>query len=155
MNALNAAHRNGGWVLLQNLHLTIDFTSGPLLQRVEKLADGAHPEFRCVCGGWGWVEWGYMRARLCKRGAACLACHAGEMGACMQHKQGNLKRMLWVDHNDAPKWSSLGPPKASCARCTAIPQPPPPQALPVRRAAAIAGAAAAHPAAPEQHQADQ
>lgn len=39
-------HRNGGWVLLQNIHLTIDWTSGPLEKRVDKLAEGAHPDFR-------------------------------------------------------------------------------------------------------------
>jgi dynein heavy chain, axonemal len=46
MNALNAAHRSGGWVLLQNIHLTIDWTSGPLDKKVDKLAVGAHPDFR-------------------------------------------------------------------------------------------------------------
>jgi dynein heavy chain len=46
MNALNNAHKNGGWVLLQNIHLTIDWTSGPLEKKVDKLAEGAHPEFR-------------------------------------------------------------------------------------------------------------
>ncbi len=48
MNHLNQAHKNGGWVLLQNIHLTIDWTSGPLEKRIDKLADGAHPDFRCV-----------------------------------------------------------------------------------------------------------
>jgi hypothetical protein len=38
-------------VLLQNLHLTIDWTSGPLEKRVDKLAEGAHPEFRFGAGG--------------------------------------------------------------------------------------------------------
>ena len=46
MNALNNAHKNGGWVLLQNVHLTIDWTSGPLEKKVDKLAEGAHPDFR-------------------------------------------------------------------------------------------------------------
>jgi dynein heavy chain len=46
MNYLNQAHKNGGWVLLQNIHLTIDWTSGPLEKRIDKLADGAHPDFR-------------------------------------------------------------------------------------------------------------
>lgn len=46
MSRLAHAHKNGGWVLLQNIHLTIDWTSGPLEKRVDKLADGAHPEFR-------------------------------------------------------------------------------------------------------------
>jgi dynein heavy chain len=52
MNALAAAHKGGGWVLLQNVHLTIDWTSGPLEKRVDKLAEGAHPEFRWA-QGWG------------------------------------------------------------------------------------------------------
>jgi dynein heavy chain len=43
MNFLSNFHRNGGWVLLQNIHLTIDWTSGPLNERVDKLADGASP----------------------------------------------------------------------------------------------------------------
>jgi hypothetical protein len=34
MNNLNNAHKNGGWVLLQNIHLTIDWTSGPLEKKV-------------------------------------------------------------------------------------------------------------------------
>ena len=34
MNNLNNAHKNGGWVLLQNLHLTIEWTSGPLEKKV-------------------------------------------------------------------------------------------------------------------------
>lgn len=34
------------WVLLQNIHLTIDWTSGPLNERVDKLAEGAHKDFR-------------------------------------------------------------------------------------------------------------
>lgn len=50
MNHLTHAHKNGGWVLLQNIHLTIDWTSGPLEKRVDKLAEGAHPDFRCGAG---------------------------------------------------------------------------------------------------------
>ncbi|GBF97683.1 flagellar outer dynein arm heavy chain beta [Raphidocelis subcapitata] len=46
MAALETAHRSGGWVLLQNIHLTIDWTAGPLEKRVDKLTEGAHPEFR-------------------------------------------------------------------------------------------------------------
>jgi len=46
MNFLNNAHKNGGWVLLQNIHLTIDWTAGALEKKVDKLAEGAHPEFR-------------------------------------------------------------------------------------------------------------
>lgn len=37
MNSLNNAHKNGGWVLLQNIHLTIDWTSGPLEKKVINL----------------------------------------------------------------------------------------------------------------------
>ena len=46
MNNLTNFHKNGGWVLLQNIHLTIDWTNGPLEKTVDKLADGAHEEFR-------------------------------------------------------------------------------------------------------------
>lgn len=46
MAALSAAHKHGGWVLLQNIHLTIDWTSGTLDKAVDKLAEGAHPGFR-------------------------------------------------------------------------------------------------------------
>ncbi|KAL6747291.1 flagellar outer dynein arm heavy chain beta [Haematococcus lacustris] len=46
MNNLNNAHKNGGWVLLQNIHLTIEWTSGPLEKKVDKLVEGAHPDFR-------------------------------------------------------------------------------------------------------------
>ena len=69
MNNLNNAHKNGGWVLLQNIHLTIDWTAGPLEKKVDKLAEGAHPEFRCPGGRGegrggagtqisGWGGWG-------------------------------------------------------------------------------------------------
>ncbi|KAK9808985.1 hypothetical protein WJX72_007373 [[Myrmecia] bisecta] len=46
MNNLTHAHKNGGWVLLQNIHLTIDWTAGPLEKKVDKLAEGAHKDFR-------------------------------------------------------------------------------------------------------------
>ena len=46
MSSLSNFHRNGGWLLLQNIHLTIDWTSGPLKKTVDKLAEGAHPDFR-------------------------------------------------------------------------------------------------------------
>ena len=48
MDALERARREGGWVLLQNIHLTIDWTAGPLEKRVDKLAEGAHADFRCL-----------------------------------------------------------------------------------------------------------
>ena len=48
MNNLTNAHKNGGWVLLQNIHLTIDWTSGPLEKKVDKLTEGAHKDFRCA-----------------------------------------------------------------------------------------------------------
>ena len=48
MNALLRAHQTGGWVLLQNIHLTIEWTSGALEKKIDKLADGAHPDFRCM-----------------------------------------------------------------------------------------------------------
>ena len=46
MRYLTQAHKNGGWVLLQNIHLTIDWTSGELEKKVDKLSEGAHAEFR-------------------------------------------------------------------------------------------------------------
>eukprot|EP00891_Asterochloris_glomerata_P002883 jgi/Astpho2/2883/Aster-01037 len=46
MNQLTNMHKNGGWVLLQNIHLTIDWTSGPLEKKVDKLTEGAHADFR-------------------------------------------------------------------------------------------------------------
>jgi dynein heavy chain len=47
MNNLKNFHKNGGWVLLQNIHLTIDWTNGPLEKAVDKLAEGAHEVGRC------------------------------------------------------------------------------------------------------------
>lgn len=47
LRKLEEAHKNGGWVLLQNIHLTMEWTSGPLEKTVDKLAAGAHPDFRC------------------------------------------------------------------------------------------------------------
>lgn len=46
--AVQRCHRDGGWVLLQNVHLTIDWTSKALVELVEALGVGAHPDFRCV-----------------------------------------------------------------------------------------------------------
>jgi dynein heavy chain len=66
MNALANAHKNGGWVLLQNIHLTIDWTGGPLEKRVDKLAEGAHPDFR-----WAWRC--IISASLHLQHAACFA----------------------------------------------------------------------------------
>mmetsp|Transcript_25005 Transcript_25005/g.85566 ORF Transcript_25005/g.85566 Transcript_25005/m.85566 type:complete len:4525 (+) Transcript_25005:136-13710(+) len=45
-NKLKQFHKNGGWVLLQNIHLTIDWTNGELEKVVDKLAEGAHQDFR-------------------------------------------------------------------------------------------------------------
>ena len=41
-------HKRGGWLLLQNIHLTIDWTTTILDARVDKLSEGAHPDFRCL-----------------------------------------------------------------------------------------------------------
>ena len=46
MAQLTQARAAGGWVLLQNIHLTIDWTAGPLEKAVDKLAAGGHPDFR-------------------------------------------------------------------------------------------------------------
>eukprot|EP00232_Nephroselmis_pyriformis_P019075 CAMPEP_0182900652 /NCGR_PEP_ID=MMETSP0034_2-20130328/28990_1 /TAXON_ID=156128 /ORGANISM="Nephroselmis pyriformis, Strain CCMP717" /LENGTH=4527 /DNA_ID=CAMNT_0025034901 /DNA_START=131 /DNA_END=13711 /DNA_ORIENTATION=+ len=46
MAAMNNYHKNGGWLLLQNIHLTIDWTAGPLEKKIDKLAEGANPDFR-------------------------------------------------------------------------------------------------------------
>jgi dynein heavy chain len=46
MDKLSAAHKNGGWVLLQNIHLTIDWTAKELDKKVDKLSEGAHADFR-------------------------------------------------------------------------------------------------------------
>ena len=48
MKKLEDAHRDGGWLLLQNIHLTMDWTSGPLEKFVDKLFEGAHKDFRYV-----------------------------------------------------------------------------------------------------------
>jgi len=44
--ALEKAHRSGGWVVLQNIHLTPRWTGGYLEKRMDKIADGAHENFR-------------------------------------------------------------------------------------------------------------
>ena len=46
MERLAAARKTGGWLLLQNIHLTIEWTNGVLEKLVDKLAEGSHPEFR-------------------------------------------------------------------------------------------------------------
>ena len=44
--AIEAGHKSGGWVALQNIHLTPKWTKGSLEKRLDKLADGANPAFR-------------------------------------------------------------------------------------------------------------
>jgi len=44
--ALENAHKNGGYVFLQNIHLTVKWTAGWLEKKIDKLANGAHPDFR-------------------------------------------------------------------------------------------------------------
>ena len=46
MERLAAARKSGGWVLLQNIHLTIDWTNSVLEKAVDKLGEGTHPDFR-------------------------------------------------------------------------------------------------------------
>ena len=46
MKQLSHMRKNGGWVLLQNIHLTIDWTCGVLNEIVDKLAEGSHEDFR-------------------------------------------------------------------------------------------------------------
>ena len=46
MSKLAIARKDGGWVLLQNIHLTIDWTSGPLEKLIDKLSEGSHEDFR-------------------------------------------------------------------------------------------------------------
>ena len=46
MAALQHARKTGGWVLLQNVHLTIDWTNSDLEKVVDKLAEGAEESFR-------------------------------------------------------------------------------------------------------------
>lgn len=46
MKKLEEAHKDGNWLLLQNIHLTMDWTNGPLEKFVDKLSEGAHPDFR-------------------------------------------------------------------------------------------------------------
>ena len=44
--AIDRAHSQGGWVALQNIHLTPGFCKGMLEPRLDKIAEGAHPDFR-------------------------------------------------------------------------------------------------------------
>jgi dynein heavy chain len=47
--AVENGHKNGNWVFLQNIHLTPNWTGGKkgyLEKRVEKIAEGAHVDFR-------------------------------------------------------------------------------------------------------------
>ena len=44
--ALSRARKEGGWVLLQNVHLTIDWTSSELVKMVDKLVEDTHEDFR-------------------------------------------------------------------------------------------------------------
>ncbi|KDD72747.1 dynein heavy chain and region D6 of dynein motor, partial [Helicosporidium sp. ATCC 50920] len=43
---LQAALASGGWVLLQNIHLMLDWTASTLAKFVDGLGESAHPEFR-------------------------------------------------------------------------------------------------------------
>ena len=44
--AIATAHKSGGWVALQNIHLTPKWTKDSLEKRLDKLADGSNPSFR-------------------------------------------------------------------------------------------------------------
>ena len=55
MSTVEQAHAAGGWVLLQNIHLSLEWTSGPLTEFVTRLSRGGggevntagpHPDFR-------------------------------------------------------------------------------------------------------------
>ena len=46
MSRIAFARKEGGWVLLQNIHLTIDWTSGPLEKLIDKLVEDTHENFR-------------------------------------------------------------------------------------------------------------
>ena len=46
MSWLEMAKKHGRWVLLQNIHLTIDWTLGPLEKLIDKLSEGTHNNFR-------------------------------------------------------------------------------------------------------------
>ena len=48
MEALETAVEHGGWVLLQNVHLTIEWTSGPLEKFIDRLPGNVHHGFRCA-----------------------------------------------------------------------------------------------------------
>jgi len=44
--AIDAGHKSGGWVALQNIHLTPNWTKDRLEKRLDTLAEGANPGFR-------------------------------------------------------------------------------------------------------------
>jgi len=44
--AMRKAQKEGGWVLLQNVHLTIDWTSQDLVQTIDRLGPETHEDFR-------------------------------------------------------------------------------------------------------------
>jgi len=46
--AITKAHKEGGWVALQNIHLTPGFCKKDLEPRLDKIAEGAHPDFRLM-----------------------------------------------------------------------------------------------------------
>ena len=71
MAALTGAHMSGGWVLLQNIHLTIEWTAGPLEKMVDKLAEGAHPDFRRARAGTGPRPWAPGASHTTGQHGAC------------------------------------------------------------------------------------
>merc|ERR1711959_169523 len=44
--AVEHAAKNGGWVFLQNIHLTPNWTAGYLEKRLDNIAEGTHESFR-------------------------------------------------------------------------------------------------------------
>ena len=82
MQKLEQAHQQGGWVLLQNIHLTMEWTSGPLEKVVDKLATGAHPDFRRVFGQGSSNKYSSQPVMgLCMRGQGPLAVREGKDAA--------------------------------------------------------------------------
>lgn len=154
MAQLAAARKEGGWVLLQNIHLTIDWTSGPLEKAVDKLAEGSHPDFRsfllCIYTSsqsmHAATDRSNYHAASCDHAAiGVLAVALARSGRVAPRQQRTADLVLPGSHA-CDTAARFGKSELACA---------PYQAVPVGGAAAAAGARAAHLAAPELHQAHQ
>ena len=162
-------HKRGGWLLLQNIHLTIDWTTTVLDARIDKLSEGAHPDFRYAystpshpalpilditvavgrSGGHAPLVAAIWQPAPC---LVWLPCRGTAMVAGSNHPAGPgtcRHGRTWCTSLSTRGFKQILALPCACVTCARL------QAVPVSRGAPPAGAAPAHLPPAELHQAHQ